>query len=310
MVYDLAIVGTGPAGLSAAIYGARGQLKTVLFGDETKGNLYKAHVIANYFGLDGNPSGAFLTAQGLKQAVQFGTEHFRTEIVDIQINQDGTFTLKDNLQAVFQSKTIIIATGQSYLLSGIKGEEAYTGKGVSYCSTCDGFFFKNKKVLVVGHTDFAAEEALQLTAFTSDLTILSHGKEFVFSAPFQKDLDSHKINCLKTPRIASIEGLEKVERLVFTAPLADGEKSLPADGVFMAAGIAGANAFAKKLGLEMSGSYIKADQDGHTNIKGIFAAGDCTGAPPQVASSVGNGCNAALSAIKLIRGLGVYIQYN
>jgi thioredoxin reductase (NADPH) len=310
MIYDLAIVGTGPAGLSAAIYGSRGQLKTVIFGDETKGNLYKAHIIANYFGFPDSPSGAALTEQGLKQSLQFGAEHFRTEIVDIVVNSDQTFTLKDNLQQEYQSRTVIIATGQSYLLSGIKGEEGYTGKGVSYCVTCDGFFFKKKKVLVVGNTDFAADEALQLTAFTSDVTIVSHGKDLEFSAPFKKDLDNHGIKYLKTPRIASIEGEGKVEKIVFTAPLEKGENVLTAEGVFMAAGMAGANSFAKKLGLEMEGNYIKVDKNGYTNIKGVFAAGDCTGAPPQAASSVGNGCNAALAAIKLIRGLGVYIQYN
>lgn len=320
MLYDLAIIGAGPAGLSAAIYGSRGQLKTIVFGDETKGNLYKSHIIANYFAFPNSPTGPELTELGLKHALQFGTEHQRSEIVDVTINGDKTFSLKDNLKNLYQAKTIIICTGQSYVLSGIKGEQEHTGKGVSYCVTCDGFFFKNKSVVVIGNSDYAAEEALQLLSYTPDVTILSHGKEFSFNEGFIKDLANQKIKYYKTPRIAQITGTpaapEKAQKIIFTQPLTglelapDGSVEISTEGIFMAIGIAGANAFAKKLGLEMEGNYIKVDKDGRTNIPGLFAAGDCTGSPPQVASSVGNGCNAALSAIKLVRGLNAYIQYN
>lgn len=310
MIYDLVIVGAGPAGMSAAIYAARGQLKTVIFGDETKGNLYKAHVIANYFAFSNSPTGPELTELGLKHAISFGAEHNKAEIVDLAINTDGIFRLKDSHQIIYQAKTVLLATGQSYLLSGIKGEQEYTGKGVSYCVACDGYFFKNKQVIVVGNADYAAEEALQLLSYTSQVTILSHGKDFSFSPTFQQELINRNIKFIKTPRLAAITGLEKVEKITFTAALPDGQTSLAVEGVFMAMGVAGASAFARKLGLEMEGNYIKTDKNGITNIKGLFAAGDCTGSPPQVASSVGNGCNAALSAIKLIRGLSNYIQYN
>lgn len=310
MIYDFAIIGAGPAGLSAAIYAARGQLRTIVFGDETKGNLYKSHVIANYFACPGNPTGPELTERGLKQAIEFGAEHLRNEVVDLAINEDGSFKLKDNLQNIYQAKTVLLATGQSYILSGIRGEQEYTGKGVSYCVTCDGFFFKDKDVVVIGSGDYAAEEALQLLVYTRKITILSHGKEFTLNSAIQKELDNQQIRYIKTPRLATIEGSGKAEKVTFTAPLPDGNKEMPVEGVFMAVGIAGANAFAKKIGLEMEGNYIRTDKNGNTNIKGLFAAGDCTGSPPQVASSVGNGCNAALSAIKLIRGLSNYIQYN
>jgi thioredoxin reductase (NADPH) len=131
MIYDLAIIGAGPAGFSAAIYAARGQLKTIVFGDHTKSNLYKSHIIANYFGFPGSPTGPELAELGLKQSLSFGAEHLPNQIVDLQINDDLIFTLKDNLQNSYQSKAIIIATGQSFILSGIRGEQEYTGKGVS-----------------------------------------------------------------------------------------------------------------------------------------------------------------------------------
>lgn len=304
-LYDILIIGCGPAGLSAAVYGARAQLKTVIFGDETKGNLYKSHIIANYLGFPKPVTGPELTTFALEQALSFGTEHIRNEIVDIKLNDDSTFLLKDDKQQVYQSKTVIIATGQSYALSGIKNEQKFTGKGVSYCVTCDGFFYRNKKVVVIGNGNYAAEEAIQLLNYTKKITVLSHGKDFNFSEEMREELEKTPIKLEKTVRIKEIEGSEHAERLL----VSDGTEII-VDGIFMAVGVAGATAFAKKLGIEMNNNYIKVDIEGRTNISGLFAAGDCTGSPPQVASSVGNGCNAALSAIKLIRGLKVYIQYD
>jgi thioredoxin reductase (NADPH) len=303
-MYDILIIGGGPAGLSAAIYAARAQLKTAVFGDYKKGNLYKAHLISNYLGFPKGISGADLCATGLEQAKSFGAEHLESEIVDIKINDDLTFTVKDDRKQEYASKTLILATGQSFTLSGIKNERELTGKGVSYCVTCDGFFFKGKNVVVIGSGNYAGEEALQLLAYTKNITVLSHGKDFTFSEETGRELAAAGIKTQKTVRIKEISGAGKAEKLVYT----DGTE-MPVEGVFMAAGVAGATAFAKKLGLEINGNYIRTDNEGKTNIKGIFAAGDCTGSPAQVASSVGAGCNAALSAIKLLRGAQAYVQY-
>ena len=305
MIYDLAVIGAGPAGMSAAIYASRGQLKTIMFGDYTKSNLYKSHIIANYFGFPDSPTGPELAEIGLKHALSFGAENSTNQILDIQIDSDQSFILKDNQKNTYQAKTIILATGQSYVLSGIKGEQELIGKGVSYCVVCDGFFFKNKTVCVIGNGDYAAEEALELLPFTKSISILSHGKDFTISDHFIKELQQNNIQLIKTPRLLQITGTDQVEGLSSS----DG-KHYSFDGIFMAIGIAGANAFAKKLGLEMTGNYLKVDRNAATNIPGVFAAGDCTGDPPQVATSVGNGCIAALSAIKLVQGLQTYIQYN
>lgn len=303
-MYDILIIGGGPAGLSASIYGARAQLKTAVFGDPAKGNLHKAHLISNYFGFPKGISGADLCAIGLAQAKSFGAEHFENEIIDISIGDDLTFTVKDDKNRQYSSKTLILATGQSFTLSGIKNEKELTGKGVSYCVTCDGFFFRGKKVVVIGNGNYAGEEALQLLAYTKDITILSHGRDFSFSEEISRELTAAGLKTQRTERIKEITGEGRAEKLIFS----DGVE-MPVEGVFMAAGVAGATAFAKKLGLETAGNYIKIDQEGKTNLPGIFAAGDCTGSPAQVASSVGAGCNAALSAIKLLRGAQVYVQY-
>ncbi len=303
--YDLAIIGTGPAGMSAAIYGSRGELKTIMFGDETKSNLYKSHIISNYFAFPNDPSGPELVTLGLKHAMRFGAEHSKNEIVDLKILENKQFELKDSNQNIYQSKTVIISTGQSYALSGIQHEQELTGKGVSYCVTCDGYFFKNKKVVVVGNGDYAAEEAIQLLSYTTDITILSHGKKFMFNNQWKKQLAENKIKTLETSRLKIIQGKQKVENIK------DIQGNVyQTDGVFMAVGTAGAISFAKKLGIETIKNYIKVDSEGKTNIPRLYAAGDCTGSPPQVAISIGSGCNAALSCIKLIRGLKIYIQYN
>ena len=141
--------------------------------------------------------------------------------------------------------------------------------------------------------------------YTRDIRILSHGKKFIFSPEYQEQLERSNIKAIATERIKEISGNDKVEKLI----LGSGEE-IYAEGIFMAIGTAGAIAFAKKLGLETVNSYIKVDSDGKTNIKGLFAAGDCTGSPAQVSTSAGNGCNAALSVIKLLRGLRAYIQYD
>lgn len=315
---DVAIIGAGPAGLSAAIYTARAQLKTVVFGDYKKSNLYKSKIVANYLGFPEAPTGPFLAEKGVEQAEKFGARMVPNEIVHLSVNDDEMFSLKDDAKRHYVSKTVIIATGQSYALSGIKNERELTGKGVSYCVVCDGFFYKNKNVVVIGNGNYAGEEALQLLNYTKNITILSHGKDFNFSKEIHKDLVESNITLQKTPRIKEITGngssiradgslseTAKAEKII----ISDGTE-IETHGVFMAVGVAGATAFAKKLGLEMENAYIKVNHDGKTNIPGIFAAGDCTGAPAQMATSVGNGCNAALSAIKLLRGAKVYIQYD
>lgn len=303
-IYDVLIIGCGPAGLSAAIYTGRANLSTAVFGNVKKGNLYKAHIIANYLGFPENISGPDLCSKGLEHAKKLGAKIIENEIVGINMEEEK-FEIKDNTGKTYHGKTVIITTGQSYALSGIKNEKEFTGKGVSYCVTCDGNFFKGKNVVVIGNGDYAAEEALQLLSYTKKITILSHGKDFGFSAGMEQALKENGIQTKKTERILEISGGEKAEKLAI-----QGGETLPVEGVFMAVGVAGATAFAKKLGLEMENNYIKTDKQGCTNIPGVFAAGDCTGGPPQVASSVGSGCNAALSAIKSLRGLKIYIDYN
>jgi len=174
-----------------------------------------------------------------------------------------------------------------------------------------------KKIAVIGNGNYAAEEAIQLHSFSKDITILSHGRDFQINESLVTELDKNGIKLARTEKIVEIsagslpaQGAQAAAQgAAKEAVFADGSR-MDFEGFFIAIGTAGANSFAKKLGLEQNGSYLKINEHGETNLKGIYAAGDCTGSAPQVAVSVGAGCNAALSAIKFIRGLNIYIQYN
>jgi len=302
-IYDTIIIGLGPAGLQAAIYTARANLKTAVFGKKDKSNLWKSHLLANYFGFDEDITGSDLLEKGLKQAQKFKTEIFEKEITSIKIGADLTFELSDDERNKYQAKTVIFATGMSFTASGIENEDDYVGKGVSYCVTCDGFFFKDKKIAVIGNENFAGETALELLTYSKDITILNNGETFNFSEGIKKQLEDNSIRFKETKKLKKFIG-EKAEKVE------DEEGTVyEFDGFFMALGTASASAFAKELGVQTEGQFIKIDREGKTNIPGIYAAGDCTGSYPQVSTAVGEGTAAAMSIIKKLKNVEVYSQY-
>jgi thioredoxin reductase (NADPH) len=308
-MYDVIIIGAGPAGLSAAIYTARANLKTLLVGITANSNAFKAHIFENYMGFEKQISGSFLMEESKKQAVKFGTEFVPREVVDIKQNADATFTVTDTERAVYQSKAVIICSGLGFKPSGIKNEQPLIGRGVSFCVTCDGPFFKNKNVAVIGNAHFAGEEALQLLTYTPHVTILSHGRDFAFSEKMMEGIAKNSIKLVNTPRISEFFGTEKFEKM----KCADASEHI-FDGVFLALGIATAADFANQLGIARTGpqnAFLVADpRTGETNVKGIYAAGDCTGGNAQAAKSSGEGCNAAISVIKLLKGVAAYVDYS
>lgn len=308
-MYDTIIIGAGPAGLTAGLYCSRAQLKTLILGDIKNSNAYKAHIIENYFGFNKAITGPELMEEGLAQAKHFGAEHFERLVVDIKSLPDGGFTVTDSERTEYQSKTVLICSGLGFKPSGIRRERELTGKGVSFCVTCDGFFFKDKKLALIGSTDFAGEEALQLLSYSPRITILSHGKDFSMNEKMRTGLAEHGIELVVSPKITEFIGAEKLEKI----KRADGT-TMDFDGVFIALGIAGASDFALKLGVERSGpqnAFIVADpRTGVTNVPGVYAAGDCTGGNAQASKSSGEGCNAAMSVVKYIKGVAAYVDYS
>lgn len=308
-MHDVVIIGAGPAGLSAAIYTARAGLKTVLLGFIEQSNAYKAHIFENYMGFEERLSGPELMQASLRQAQKHGAQFMAREAVDIHNNEDGTFTVMDSVRESYMCRAVIICSGLGFKPSGIKNEQALLGRGVSFCATCDGPFFKGKKIAVIGEADFAGDEALMLLALTKQISILSHGKEFAFSPEMVSALDKAGIKYIKTHKIMEFAGAQKFEGIKFSDGSAQNY-----DGAFLALGHATAADFANKLGLEHTGpqnAFIVANsRTGETNIKGVYAAGDCTGGNAQAAKSSGEGCNAAISVIKSLKGVAAYVDYS
>lgn len=292
-MYDVIVVGAGPAGLSAAVYCARGKLSTLVIGRSVESRGSKAHLIENYLGFPNGISGKELLSLGVEHAKRFGARIVDGEVVAIRPSDHFEVEIADAER--FTAKAIILATGVGAKSSGITKEDQFVGKGVAYCAVCDGFFYRDRKVAVIGSGNYAAKEALELLPHTKQITIFSQGPEFEFSESLRDELKQTPIE-LRRDRVLEFVGNEQLSLL----KLESGE-TWPVDGAFLALGMASTTDFARTLGLQMEKGRIVVDKDRMTNFPGIFAAGDCTGAPFQVAKCVGDGCVAALSAAAWIR---------
>ncbi|MEI6132266.1 MAG: FAD-dependent oxidoreductase [Bacillota bacterium] len=283
-MYDVIIIGRGPAGISAALYTVRAGLKTLVIGIEGKGTLTKDHKIENYYGFVEPISSIELLANGEKQAIRLGVE-----IIDAEVTSVDIFSklLVKTSGATYEAETVLLATGQARKKAGIPDEERFAGKGVSYCAVCDGFFYKDKFVVVVGDGDFALAEAREMKGIASSVTILTNGKEPQF--------DSKEFPVI-TEKITGIFGDEVARGIIF-----EDTSRINGEGIFIAEGTASATDFAKKLGIEFEGLDIKVNEKCETNFPGIFAAGDCIGGFRQIATAVGEGAIASRQIIEYCR---------
>jgi thioredoxin reductase (NADPH) len=289
-MYDVIIIGKGPAGISAALYTVRAGLKTLVIAKD-RGALEKADRIENYFGVAGAISGRELLDNGEAQARRLGVNFSEDEAVSINGYENIEVT---GLKESYKGICLILAPGKSRKKLSIKGMDVFEGKGLSYCTTCDGFFYRGKKTAIIGYNEYLAHEASELMAFTGDITIITNGRPLQLGK-FEESLGNLKV-CNKG--ISAIYGDDALKGVIYE----DGEKE-EFDGVFMAYESPGASDLAYKSGILTSEGSIVTDREQKTNIPGIFAAGDCTGGFLQVSTAVGEGAAAAKSAIEFVREL-------
>ncbi|MCL4534788.1 MAG: FAD-dependent oxidoreductase [Bacteroidetes bacterium] len=292
-MHDAVVIGAGPAGLSAAIYLARSRLKTLVVGSPETARLWRAKEIDNYLGFPNGITGRELLDLGTEQARRFGAEFCREEVVGIRFEEP--FSVQAASGEKWPARAVVLTTGVAAKPSGIAREEELVGQGISYCVVCDGFFFRNQPVAVVGPGNFAASEALELLPFTRQIILFSNGRPFSLNQEMEARLAEEGIG-KRTEKVLEFVGDGRLEGL----RLETGEV-VPVNGAFMALGTASSLDFARSLGVLIENNAVVIDRDGRTNVPGIFAAGDCTGGALQVAKAVGEGCSAALAAIAHLR---------
>ena len=283
---DVIIIGNGPAGISAALYTIRAGLDTIVIGRDN-GSLEKAEKIENYYGFEQPINGKQLVEQGLTQARRLGVKIVSDEVVGMGFDDEYVVKTKSR---TYKSGIVIMATGSPRRKPAIKNLEKYEGKGISYCATCDGFFYSGKDVAVLGCCDYALSESLELAPIAKSVTMITNGEPSINGIP-----DNIKVIHKK---IAEFSGLNNIESVVFE----DGSK-IDISGVFVAVGIAGSSEFAKNLGAQTEGAKIAVDDNMSTSIPGLYAAGDCTGGMLQIAKAVYEGAKAGTEAVKYHRSI-------
>ena len=306
-LYDVIILGAGPAGLAAGLYAGRSCLKTLIIEKgQDGGQIAMTDEIENYPGqmLEGE-SGVTLVARMAKQAKQFGAERVRDTIKEVSL--EGSVKKVVGRKGEYLGKTLIIATGASPRPIGCKNEGQFTGAGISYCATCDGMFFRGMEVFVVGGGDAAVEEALFLTKFARKVTIIHRRDQLRAAKSIQeKAFRNPKIDFLWDSVLEEVDGEDAVSKLV-VKNVKSGETTTitadPADGMFGVFCFIGMkpNSTLFEGVLDMERGYIRTNEDMHTNIPGVYAAGDIrVKSLRQVVTAVADGAIAAMQAEKYL----------
>ena len=281
---NIVIIGSGPAGVSAALYAARAGVETTVL-TKGPGALDRAELIQNYYGFAEPISGAELERRGIEGAKALGVQFVTTEAVGLTYTDKLTV---ETLAGDFPADAVILATGASRAAPHIPGLAGLEGHGVSYCATCDAFFYRGKDVAVLGSGEYALHEVQALLPVVKSVTLLTNGSPLTTSFPPEVTVCPEKVNAiLGEGRVSGVE--------------LSGSKTVALSGVFVALGVAGSTALARKLGAEVDGNRILVDEHMQTTLPGLYAAGDCTGGLLQVAKAVYEGALAGTEAAKALR---------
>lgn len=280
-MYDVIVIGSGPAGITAAIYAKRRNL-SILVISKGNGTLQKAEKIDNYYGFENGISGKELYVNGIKQAKNLGIDFIEDEVINIEyINQ---FTI-ETVNSKYEAKAVILATGVSRNVPNIKGIKEFEGKGVSYCAVCDSFFYKGKDVAVLGDGNYAIHEFETLKPIASSVTILTNGNTMVENRDSSIEVNSKKIR--------EFRGNTKLEEVEF-----EDNTIQSLNGVFIAMGTASSSDLARKIGARIENNNIIVNENMETTVPGLFACGDCTGGLLQISKAVYEGAKAGLAVLK------------
>jgi thioredoxin reductase (NADPH) len=294
---DVVIIGAGPAGLQAAIHAARRKVRTIVIGRPDQGALVRAE-IENYFGIP-KINGQEVVKIGLEQARHAGAEIYEEDVLKAE-KVGETFFLETDREKRISAKAVILALGVSRLKLNVEGEKEFLGRGVSYCAACDANFFKGKKVAVVGNDSMAAVSTVLMTNVASDVYWVT--KEPKVAPPLLEKVKATKARVIESSWPKKVHGEQTVKML----ELIDGQV-LEVDGVFIELGARGSAELALDLGvLPDPSGQINVNEKMETEIQGVYAAGDVTGRPWQLARAVGQGCIAGTNAAKFVLyGAGV-----
>jgi len=294
---EIVIIGSGAAGLQAAIYAARRKAGVIVVGKTENSSLAYAEV-ENFFGLGTKISGKELLKNAKIQAQNFGAEFVEEDVISVKADGENQFLL--NLESGKQiiAKAIIIATGVTRKNLGAKGETEFVGKGVSYCVDCDGMFFKNKTVAITGNGSSAADGALTLANYTTNVYFV-YDELNIADELKQKIENNPKIKCFAGKKITEIQGENFVKKIIL-----NDKAELEVNGIFIELGAKGAFELFSDFSIELDAKtfkHIQVDALQKTNVRGIFACGDICGIPYQVAKAVGQGCTAGLEAAEFVK---------
>ncbi|GLO67132.1 MULTISPECIES: thioredoxin-disulfide reductase [Oceanobacillus] len=303
-MYDVIIAGAGPAGMTAAVYASRANLETLMLERGIPGGqMANTEDVENYPGFD-NILGPDLSNKMFEHAKKFGAEYAYGDIKEVEDHGDYKLIKAGNKE--YHTRALIIATGAQYKKLGIEGEESLSGRGVSYCAVCDGAFFKNRNLVVIGGGDSAVEEGIYLTRFANKVTIV-HRRDNLRAQKIIQDraFDNEKIDFIWDTVAETINGTDgKVSSVTLKNTKTNEVNDFDADGVFIYIGMVPLNEAFLSLGITNDEGYIATNENMETSIPGIFAAGDIRDKElRQIVTATGDGSIAAEAAIKYVEDL-------
>lgn len=285
-MYNTIIIGAGPAGITAGLYLKRANIDVMIIENEDSA-LMKTEKIENYYGFKNGITGKELYENGILQAKNLNIPVFQEEV--LKIEKENIYKVYTD-KKVYETKNIILATGNKKNKPNIDGIDEFEGKGISYCAICDAFFYRQKNVAIIGSGNYAFSELKDLINIAKKVTILTNGRDIRENRSSATEVD------ICTKKIKKITGENRVSKVIF-----DDNTTIDLDGIFIAEGVAGTLDFAKKLGIITDKNKIVVDNNMRTNINNIYACGDCTGGILQISKATYEGMIAAFDIIKSTR---------